>query len=90
MRSWAIPLVEKCEVVIPLCKQVQRFNANVQFVLFPIAAIVTNVAVSDRFELPSINGAQVMYRGERSPAEVPLCRFIDPKAACPLTAQKLP
>ena len=24
-----------------------------------------------------------MYHGERSPAEVPLCRFIDPKAACP-------
>ena len=31
-----------------------------------------------------------MYRGERSPAEVPLCRFIDPKAACPLPAQFRP
>ena len=31
-----------------------------------------------------------MYRGERSPAEVPLCRFIDPKAACLLSAQNKP
>ena len=31
-----------------------------------------------------------MYRSERSPAEVPLCRFIDPKAACPQSAQLQP
>ena len=31
-----------------------------------------------------------MYRRWQSPAEVPLFRFIDPKAACPLTAQNLP
>lgn len=28
-----------------------------------------------------------MYRRERSPAEVPLYRFIDPKAGCPPPAQ---
>jgi hypothetical protein len=90
MRSWADALVEKCEVVIPHCKQVQHINANAQFVLFPIPAILTSVVVSDRFELPSIDGAHVMYRREHSPSEVPLYRFIDPKAARPLTAQKLP
>jgi hypothetical protein len=31
-----------------------------------------------------------MYRRWQSPAEVPLFRFIDPKAACPLPAQLKP
>jgi hypothetical protein len=55
MRSWADALVEKCEVVIPLCKKVQHVNANGQFVLFPIPAILTSVVVSGRFDLSSID-----------------------------------
>jgi hypothetical protein len=55
MRSWAGALVEKCEIVIPLCKQVQHVNANGQFVLFPIPAILTSVVVLGRFERPLID-----------------------------------
>jgi hypothetical protein len=63
MRSWADALVEKCEVVIPLCKKVQHINANTQFCAVPNTAILTSVVVSGRYELPSIGGASVMYRG---------------------------
>jgi hypothetical protein len=63
MRSWAGDLVEKCEVVIPLCKKVQHINANTQFCAVPNTAILTSVVVSGRYELPSIGGASVMYRG---------------------------
>jgi hypothetical protein len=53
MRSWAEALIEKCDVVILLCKQVQRFNANAQFVLFTIPAILTSMVLSDSLKLPS-------------------------------------
>lgn len=45
--------MEKCDVVILLCKQVQRFNANAQFVLFTIPAILTSMVLSDSLKLPS-------------------------------------
>ena len=45
-------------------KQVQQVNANGQFVLFSIPAILTIVVVVGRFELPLIDGAQAKFKSD--------------------------
>jgi hypothetical protein len=45
-------------------KQVQHVNANGQFVLCPIAAILTSVVVLGRFELPLIDGALAKFKSD--------------------------
>jgi hypothetical protein len=55
MRSWAGALVEKCEIVIPLCKQVPHINANAQFCAVSNPAILTSVVVPGRLDLSSID-----------------------------------
>jgi hypothetical protein len=45
-------------------KQVQHVNASGQFVLFPIAAILTSVVVLGRFELPLIDGALAKFKSD--------------------------
>jgi hypothetical protein len=45
-------------------KQVQQVNANGQFVLFSIPAILTSVVVVGRFELPLIDGAQAKFKSD--------------------------
>ena len=45
-------------------KQVQHVNASGQFVLFPIAAILTSVVVLGRFELPWIDRALAKFKND--------------------------
>ena len=45
-------------------KQVQQVNANGQFVLFSIPAILTIEVVVGRFELPLIDGAQAKFKSD--------------------------
>ncbi len=45
-------------------KQVQHVNASGQFVLFPIAAILTSVVALGRFELPLIDGALAKFKSD--------------------------
>jgi hypothetical protein len=45
-------------------KQVQQVNANGQFVLFSIPAILTSVVVVGRFELPLIDGTPAKFKSD--------------------------